>query len=68
MTRNMSALGRGMQPVRALFAESRIGNRTDWTCRLCPFVYYEIDNGDRWPITVSGLLLLTKHLRGHLQA
>jgi hypothetical protein len=63
--RQQSALGRGFAPVRALFTESVQGSSTYWACRLCPWLFHEVNESSGWPISVSGLYMLIKHLKGH---
>jgi len=63
--RDTSALSIGVRPLRALFREEREGGMTHWYCRLCPYSYFEFLTGTGWPLSVDGLFILTKHLRGH---
>ena len=65
MTRESSAISVGMRPVRALFTESVQGTTTYWACRLCPYLYYEVADTEGWPLSINGLFLLVKHLKGH---
>lgn len=62
--KSATSLSVGFRPVRALFVETRNSSQTLWACRLCPFSYYEnVTIG--WPISVSGLFTLVRHLKGH---
>jgi hypothetical protein len=65
VTRHITALGAGFRPVRALFIESHMGNSTWWHCRLCSYAYTETEQSPDWPVSLQGLLLLVKHVRGH---
>lgn len=65
MTRSASALSQGFRPVRSLFTETVQGNTTYWACQLCPFLYYEVQASSNWPLSVAGLFMLVKHLKGH---
>jgi hypothetical protein len=65
VSRSSSALSVGMRPVRALFTESVQGSSTYWTCRLCSWLYHEANVSSGWPISVGGLFMLVKHLKGH---
>lgn len=64
----MSSLGQGFKPIRALFIESPVGGYRSWQCRLCQYLYEEPDTTGPMgnPISLSGLLLLVKHCRGHV--
>ena len=65
MTRRASELNNGFRPVRACFREVRAESAVHWYCQLCTFSYWEPFTSSGWPLTVSGLLLLIKHVKGH---
>ena len=60
-----SALSIGLRPLRALYREEHHDDQTWWCCVLCPYSYFEHGNTLGWPLSIDGLFILTKHLRGH---
>jgi hypothetical protein len=63
-----SALSGAVRPVRELFDERHSGRQIIFTCKLCRWQYSEesLEGYLGWAVSVNGLFLLVKHLRGHV--
>jgi len=64
--RRSTELSNGFRPVRDLFREVRREHEVHWYCKLCTFSYWEPEVSAGWPLSATGLLMLVKHLKGHV--
>jgi hypothetical protein len=57
----------GIRPIRELFRELHEPDSATvrFECKLCDYTYWEPAGATGWAVSLQGLFMLVKHLRGH---